>query len=219
MYTEDKEAAKFTREVFIISHYHQYDLPEGAVLKGDLAIDTEAMGLNNLRDRLCVVQICGEDGEAHVIHFPTAKYESPNLRKYLMDSARMKIFHFARFDVSIIQHYLQIELTNVYCTKIASRLSRTYTDSHGLKDLCQEMLGVKLNKQQQTTDWGAVNLSKEQIAYAASDVLYLHELQKKTWEMLEREGRAGVAKKCFEFLPTRAQLDLMGWPEIDIFQH
>ncbi len=188
-------------------------------LKGDVAIDTEAMGLDNLRDRLCVVQISDGNGDAHVIHFPQMEFSCPNLRKIIMDNTRQKIFHFARFDVAIIQHYLQIDLSNIYCTKIASRLVRTYTDTHGLKDLCSELLDIKLNKQQRTSDWGAGELSKEQVAYAASDVLYLHELRNRLNHMLKREGREELAKKCFEFIPTRSKLDVMGWNEFDIFQH
>lgn len=199
--------------------YHVGDLPENVILNGDVAIDTEAMGLNNIRDRLCVVQISDGKGDAHIIHFPKAEFACPNLRKILLDPSRQKIFHFARFDVSILQHYLQIELENIYCTKIASRLCRTYTDSHGLKELCSELLDVKLNKQQQTSDWGAANLSKEQVAYAASDVLYLHRLREQLNKMLEREGRLSIALKCANFIPTRANLDLMGWPEFDIFAH
>lgn len=177
------------------------------------------MGLQTLRDRLCVVQISDGKGNAHVVHFPKQKFDAPNLGKLLLDKSRVKLFHFARFDVAILQHYLQIEMQNVYCTKISSRLCRTYTDQHGLKDLCNELLEVRLNKQQQSSDWGALELTKEQIAYAASDVLYLHNLRSKLNVMLEREGRMQIAQKCFDFLPTRAQLDVMGWPELDIFHH
>lgn len=177
------------------------------------------MGLNNHRDRLCVVQISCGDGNAHIVHFPTPKYDCPNLKALLSDSNRCKIFHFARFDVAIIQHYLGLQLSNIYCTKIASRLCRTYTDMHGLKDLCEELLKVKISKQQQTSDWGSETLTPEQQNYAASDVLHLHGLREKLNIMLKRENRQEIAQKCFEFLPYRAQLDLLGWPEFDIFQH
>lgn len=194
-------------------------MPDSVNLEGDIAVDTEAMGLNNLRDRLCVVQISDGKGDAHIVHFPRPQFKCVNLRKVLTDPKRAKIFHFARFDVAILQHYLSIELSNIYCTKIASRLTRTFTDMHGLKDLCQELLEIKINKQQQTSDWGAPDLSKEQIAYAASDVLHLHALRDKLNQMLRREGRENLARACFEFLPTRATLDTAGWLDVDIFQH
>jgi ribonuclease D len=206
-------------EAAISVKYYINDLPASVQLKGDLAIDTEAMGLNNWRDRLCVVQICDETGQAYVIHFPKKEYDCPNLLKFLTDKDRVKIFHFARFDVAIMQFYLGIDIENIYCTKIASRLTRTYTDQHSLKELCYELLGVKISKQQQTSDWGASKLTPEQIDYAASDVLYLHALRTKLNEFLKREDRMQVAQKCFDFLPTRARLDIIGWPEIDIFSH
>jgi ribonuclease D len=199
--------------------YHKFDLPASVSLKGDLAIDTEAMGLNNHRDRLCVVQLADGNGDAHLVHFPTPNYEAPNLRKLLNDNSSQKIFHFARFDIAIIKCYLEIEITNIFCTKIASRLCRTYTDSHGLRDLCAEILDVKLSKQQQTSNWGHETLTQEQIAYAAADVLYLHKLRAGLTAMLEKEGRLALANDCFKFLPHRASLDLMGWNEFDIFQH
>lgn len=199
--------------------YHQYDLPDDLILNGDLAIDTEAMGLNNHRDRLCVIQISTGDGTAHVVHFPERKYDAPNIKKLLKDNTRVKLFHFGRFDIAILEHYLGIQLSNVYCTKIASRLTRTYTDMHGLKDLCFELLEVKLNKQQQLSNWGADTLTQDQINYAASDVLHLHALRKKLNVLLKREGRYDIAQACFDFLPTRARLDLAGWNEFDIFQH
>lgn len=177
------------------------------------------MGLNNHRDRLCVVQLSGGDGTCHLVQFAPGEYNAPNLVKLLEDRSKVKIFHFARFDLSIMQHYLGADIGPVYCTKIASRLVRTYTDRHGLKELCRHLLGVELSKQQQTSDWGAEHLTEEQIAYAASDVLYLHELRETLNGLLEREGRKEVAERCFEFLPTRAKLDLMGWPEFDIFSH
>lgn len=201
------------------TQYHKFDLPKNIELIGDLAIDTEAMGLNNLRDRLCVVQLRDAQGAIHVVHYPEAKYDSPNLVKYLSDPARQKIFHFARFDVAIIHHYLKVDFKNIFCTKIASRLTRTYSDMHGLKDICQELLGHKLNKQQQSSDWGAAELTSAQVEYAAGDVLHLHELRDKFKVLLKREGREGLAQKCFDFLPTRCQLDLDGWKDFDIFQH
>jgi len=167
---------------------------------------------------LCVVQLSDTHG-AHVIHFPTPIFDSPNLRKYLLDSKRTKLFHFGRFDIAILQHNFKIDLVNVYCTKIASRLCRTFTDMHGLKDLCHELLGVKISKQQQTSDWGASELTHEQVEYAANDVLYLHQLREKLNVMLKREGRVEIAQKCFEFLPARAKLDTLGWPDFDIFQY
>lgn len=200
-------------------HYHKFDLPNNVELIGDLAIDTEAMGLNNHRDRLCVVQLSDTTGATHVVHYPEAKYNSPNLMKFVNDPARQKIFHFARFDVAIMQHYLKAEFSNIFCTKIASRLTRTYSDQHGLKDICNELLGVKLNKQQQSSDWGAAELTAAQVEYAAGDVLYLHELRDKFRILLERERREELAKQCFDFLPSRCKLDLMGWADFDIFQH
>lgn len=189
------------------------------VLNGDIAIDTEAMGLNNMRDRLCVIQISDGSGSAHVVHFPTKDYAAPNLRKYLTDKNRVKIFHFARFDLSIIHHYMGIKMENVYCTKIASRLSRTFTDQHGLKDLSNDLIQVKLNKQQQTSDWGSNELSRDQVEYAAADVLYLHRIRERLNFMLVRENRMHIAQDCFNFLPSRAELDILGWPELDIFAH
>ena len=177
------------------------------------------MGLNNHRDRLCVVQISDGNGDGHVVHFPKAEYNCPNLLKVICDKSRVKLFHFGRFDIAILQHYLSIEISNVYCTKIASRLCRTFTDAHGLKDLCYDLIGVKISKQQQTSYWGTPDLNSDQIAYAASDVLYLHKLRSKLNDMLVRENRLELAQKCFDFLPTRAELDTLGWNEFDIFQH
>lgn len=199
--------------------YHQYDLPSDVKLHGDVAVDTEAMGLRNMRDRLCVVQISDGNGDAHIIHFPKSDYDAPNLKKIITDPKRCKIFHFGRFDISIMMHYLQVDITNVYCTKIASRLTRTYTDMHGLKDLCHDLIDVKISKQQQTSDWGAAKLTKEQIDYAAGDVLHLHALKAKLDALLARENRLAIAQKCFDFLPARARLDIMGWQDVDIFQH
>lgn len=189
------------------------------MLKGDIAIDTEAMGLDNHRDRLCVVQLSDGNGDAHLVHFPTKKFDCPNLKKLLTDKNRVKLFHFARFDVAILTHYLNIKLENIYCTKIASRLCRTFTDSHGLKDLCGELLNIKISKQQQSSDWGAAELNHEQLTYAAADVLYLHALRDKLNAMLIREDRMELAEECFKFLPSRAALDLLGWDEFDIFVH
>ena len=199
--------------------YHHYDLPHDHNLKGSLAIDTEAMGLNNLRDRLCLIQIKDEDGKIFLIHYPKANFNSPNLKQVLLDSSRKKIFHYARFDVAILQYSFQIEMQNIYCTKIASRLSRTYTNQHGLKDLCLQLLDVKLSKQQRCSDWGNESLNEEQMRYAANDVEYLHELSNILTELLKRENRLYIAQKCFDFLPHRAQLDVIGWNNIDIFSY
>lgn len=188
-------------------------------LVGDLAVDTEAMGLNNHRDRLCVVQLSDGNGDAHLVQFRAGEYKAPNLVKLLTDPKRVKIFHFARFDLAIMKHYLGIRVEPVFCTKIAARLCRTFTDRHGYKDLCKEILGVEISKQQQSSDWGAETLSPEQMNYAASDVLNLHALRDKMTELLKREGRYELAQECFKFLPARAELDLAGWPEVDIFAH
>ncbi|WP_341808445.1 ribonuclease D [Wolbachia endosymbiont (group E) of Neria commutata] len=183
-----------------------------------IAIDTEAMGLLHRRDRLCFVQVSVGDGKAHLIQF-TSNYQAPNLREILKNKYITKIFHFARFDMGILYHYLKTWALPCYCTKIASRLVRTYTDNHSLKGLCAELLDIKLNKQQQSSDWGNENLTEKQKIYAASDVLYLHKIKEKLDLMLERENRKELAKKCFEFLPTRIELDLMGWENTDIFNH
>lgn len=201
------------------NYVHLGDLPEGLNLSGDLAVDTEAMGLNNRRDRLCVVQLSNGDGNAHLVQFAPGKYDAPRLSALLTDPARVKIFHFARFDLSILQHYLGIRLAPVYCTRTASRLARTYTDKHGYKDICKELLGVDISKQQQSSDWGITTLSAEQIAYAASDVLHLHALREKLDVMLTREGRMEAARACFDFLPHRAALDLLGYEHEDLFAH
>ena len=177
------------------------------------------MGLNPFRDRLCVVQLSSGDGTAHLVQFPLGQYDAPNLKKLLVDPAVTKLFHFGRFDIAVFKQYLGVLTGPVYCTKIASKLVRTFTDRHGLKDLCKELLNIELSKQQQSSDWGAEELTEEQLKYAASDVLYLHQLRAKLDTMLAREGRLGTAQACFEFLPIRAQLDLEGWPELDIFAH
>lgn len=201
------------------THVHKGDLPEGLVFSGSVAIDTETMGLNNVRDKLCLVQLSSGDGTAHIVQLDRHTYHAPNLKRLLADPSVLKIFHFARFDVAVIKHYLGTDTAPLYCTKIASKLVRTYTDSHGLKSLCEELLGKKISKQCQSSDWGSVQLSKEQIQYAAADVLYLHQLKAQLDTMLEREGRTMLAQKCFDFIDTRAALDLAGWPEHDIFSH
>ncbi|HNS86586.1 MAG TPA: ribonuclease H-like domain-containing protein [Parvularculaceae bacterium] len=201
------------------NHLHKGDLPAGLDLGSMVAVDSETMGLNPHRDRLCVVQLSAGDGDAHVVQLDAKTYEAPNLKRLLADPQTLKIFHFARFDIAAFQQWLQVETRPVYCTKIASRLVRTFTDRHGLKDLAKELLGVDLSKQQQSSDWGAATLSEAQIEYAASDVLYLHDLKLRLDDMLAREGREALAGACFEFLPTRAALDLAGWPEVDIFAH
>jgi len=198
---------------------HQGDLPAGYDPGPSIAIDTETLGLNPHRDRRCVIQLSRGDGSAEVVQIAKGAASPPVLCAILADPSVLKIFHFARFDIAVLRHSFGVVTTPVYCTKIASRLVRTYTDRHGLKDLVRELLGVELSKQQQSSDWGAADLSKEQLAYAASDVLYLHQLKAKLDVLVDREGRAGLAKACYEFLPTRAELDLQGWPEADIFAH
>lgn len=198
---------------------HKNDLPADVIFAGSIAVDTETMGLNILRDRLCLVQISAGNGDAHLVQFEQDKYEAPNLKKILSDKKILKIFHFARFDIASLQHALKIEIENVYCTKIASRLTRTYSDSHGLKALCEELLGIELSKKQQTSDWGNSELTEKQKEYAASDVLYLHRLKEKFDEMLRRENRTEIFEACTKFLPTRAKLDLQGFPGLDIFSH
>ncbi|MDR3439544.1 ribonuclease H-like domain-containing protein [Telmatospirillum sp.] len=200
-------------------YYHRGDLPAGLAFENGVAIDSETMGLNLQRDRLCVVQLSAGDGDAHVVHFPDRDYRAPRLRGLLADPKVLKLFHYARFDLAMIQRHFGIVCSPVYCTKVASKLVRTNTDRHGLKDLCRDLLGIDLSKQQQTSDWGAAELSEEQIAYAASDVLYLHALRRKLDELLDREGRRALADACFSFLPIRAALDLAGWNEEDIFAH
>lgn len=198
---------------------HRGDLPDLSRFKGAVAIDTETMGLNPHRDRLCVVQLSSGDGTADVVQIPAGPVDAPNLAKLLADTGITKIFHFARFDVAVLYHALGVMPQPVYCTKIASRLVRTYTDRHGLKDLVAELLNINLSKQQQSSDWGADALSEAQVAYAASDVLHLHALREQLDAMLARAGRADLAAACFGFLPTRAKLDLLGWSEEDIFAH
>ena len=200
-------------------HLHPYDLPDGIAFGGDLAIDTETRGLRHRRDRLCLVQLSDGDGDAHLVHFPEANYSAPNLRRVLGDGSRTKLFHFARFDVAALRQAFAVTCQPVYCTKIASRLARTYTDRHGLSDLTSELLGVALSKEQQCSDWAAAELSAAQQAYAAADVLHLHRLRERLDAMLAREGKADLAAACFAFVPTRAALDLAGWDGEDIFAH
>jgi ribonuclease D len=202
-------------------HLHEEDLPaELGFADGPIAVDTEAMGLNPARDRLCVVQLADGKGDEHLVRFKRGSdYSAPNLKRLLSDSERLKLYHFARFDIGIMQAYLGIMAAPVYCTRTASRIVRTYTDRHGLKDLVKELLNTDLSKAQQTSDWGAPELTDAQRDYAASDVRYLHQLKEKLDERLAREERTELARACFDFLPTRALLDLAGWPEQDIFAH
>ena len=202
----------------IIKHY-KGDLPDEYNFGKSVAVDTETLGLNPMRDRLCLVQLSAGDGKAHLVQFDGTKYNAPNLKQLLSDPDVTKIFHFARFDLAVIRQYLGIECTPVFCTKIASRLTRTYSERHGLRDLCGELLGIELSKQQQQSDWGADTLSQEQMMYAASDVLYLHRLKEILDLRLSREGRQHLANASFSFLPIRVQLDLSGWAEQDIFSH
>ena len=197
---------------------HKGDLPPGRFAGKTIAIDTETLGLNPHRDRLCLVQLSDGDGTAALVQM-SGNYDAPELKRLLADESVLKVFHYGRFDMAVLKHFLGVMPGPVYCTKIASKLARTYTDRHGLKDLCRELLGIELSKQQQSSDWGAAELSQEQLSYAASDVLYLHALRDRLDAMLRREGREHLARACFEFLPTRAELDLEGWAEIDPFAH
>jgi ribonuclease D len=198
---------------------HKNDLPDGLDLGPVVAIDSETLGLNPIRDRLCLAQLSAGDGVCHAVQFEHGAYAAPNLKRLLGDPKVLKLFHFARFDVAMFKRYLGVVTKPIYCTKIASRLVRTYTDKHGLKDLVKELLGVDLSKEQQCTDWGAPELSERQLAYAANDVAYLHRLKEALDSMLAREGRTELAKACFDFLPARVELDLGGWADIDIFAH
>ena len=199
---------------------HRGDLPDGLFTGAEsVAIDSETMGLRLGRDPLCVVQLCGPDGEAHLVQLIRPAYDAPNLKRLLADPKILKIFHFGRFDIAMFQLHLGVTTAPVYCTKIASKLARTYTDRHGLKDVTRELLGVDISKAQQSSDWGAAQLSPDQMSYAASDVLNLHALKTKLDSMLIREGRMDLAKACFDFLPHRATLDVAGWDDIDIFSH
>ena len=201
------------------NHLYQNDLPDGLDLGPMVAIDCETMGLNPHRDRLCVVQLSGGDGHAHIVQIAKDQTAAPNLCKLLEDPDVLKLFHYGRFDIAAMYNAFGALTAPVYCTKIASKLVRTYTDRHGLKNLLQELIQQDISKQQQSSDWGAPELTKAQLDYAASDVLYLHKLKAELDRMLQREGRSQVAQACFDFLPTRAKLDLAGWPDVDIFSH
>ncbi len=198
---------------------HQGDLPEGLDFGSSVAVDTETMGLHASRDKLCVVQLSAGDDDAHLVQLDRKTYHAPRLKALMEDANVTKIFHYARFDVGMLKAYLGVDTSPVYCTKIASRLARTYTDRHGLKDLVREMLGIEMSKQQQSSDWGTPVLSDAQKQYAALDVRYLHELKVRLDQMLRREDRTELAQACFDFLPMRARLDLAGWPDEDIFAH
>lgn len=198
---------------------HKGDIPAGLDFGKTLAIDSETLGLNPERDPLCLVQLSSGDGTAHIVQLDRSNYDAPNLKKLLADKAVEKIFHFARFDIAVIKKYLETDCAPIYCTRTASRLARTYTDRHGLRECCRELLGVELSKQQQSSDWGAEELKDVQLEYAANDVYHLHALKEKLDEMLKREGRAELARQCFDFLPVRAALDLEGWGNTDIFEH
>ena len=201
------------------NHLHEGDLPDGLDLGPVVAVDSEAMGLRIARDALCVIQLSAGDGDAHVVRLGRPDYDCPNLKRLMADPAVLKIFHYGRYDIAMIAHYLGVMTEPVYCTKIASKLARTYTDRHGLKDLTRELLNVEISKAQQSSDWGADKLSPEQINYAASDVLNLHALKERLDAMLAREERAELAQACFDFLPTRALLDIAGWEDVDVFAH
>ncbi|HUN53184.1 MAG TPA: ribonuclease H-like domain-containing protein [Candidatus Sulfotelmatobacter sp.] len=200
-------------------HLHQGDLPDGVSFGDSVAVDSETMGLVPARDRLCLIQLSAGDGECHLVQFAAGHYAAPNLKRLFTDPKVLKLFHFARFDIAVIRQYLGVVCRPVYCTKIASRLTRTFTDRHSLKDLCRDLLGIDLSKQQQSSDWGAATLSEAQLEYAAADVLYLHRIARQLDEMLAREHRRELAAACFDFLPSRAALDLSGWEEVDIFAH
>jgi ribonuclease D len=200
-------------------HLHRGDLPEGIEFGTAVAVDTEAMGLNPHRDRLCLVQLSGGDGNAHLVQLAPHDYAAPRLKALMADPTVTKLFHFARFDLGMIYKYLGVMTGPVYCTKIASRIARTFTDRHGLRDLCKDVLNVDISKQQQSSDWGAANLTDQQLQYAATDVLHLHALRAKLDAMLAREGRIELARAAFDFLPARVLLDLEGWAEQDIFAH
>jgi ribonuclease D len=201
----------------VVIFEHKNDLPGDIKLEGDLAIDTEALGLNNNRDRLCVLQISNGNDNIHLIKFEFGKYEAPNLKRLLSNPNTTKLFHYARFDVAIIYKYLGILIQNLYCTKVASKIARTYAESHSLKDLCRDLLGVQISKQQGSSYWGAPSLTKDQQEYAATDVLYLHQLRDKLNDIITREHRTKLVEECFKFLPHRVVLDLEGWNDIDIF--
>jgi ribonuclease D len=198
---------------------HKGDLPQGVTFTGSVAVDTETLGLNPHRDRLCLVQLSQGDGTAHLVQLDADSYAAPRLKALLADPGILKIFHYARFDVAVLEKFLGVTAAPIYCTKIVSKLVRTYTDRHGLKDLASELIGLEMSKQQQSSDWGSRELSQQQLAYAASDVLHLHAIKTKLDAMLDREGRRAFAEAAFRFLPVRARLDLEGFAEIDIFAH
>jgi ribonuclease D len=198
---------------------HKGDIPANLDFGKSVAVDTETLGLNPLRDPLCLVQLSSGDGKAHIVQLDRKTYKAPNLKKLLGNPKVLKIFHFARFDIAVIKQYLETDCAPIYCTRTASKLVRTYTDKHGLRDCCRELLGVELNKHYQSSDWGADKLSEEQLQYAGNDVLYLHDLKKRFDTLLKREGRMELAQSCFDFLPGRAMLDLAGWAGIDILEH
>ncbi len=200
-------------------HLHEGDLPQGLTFGDSVAVDTETMGLRPHRDRLCLVQLSAGDGDAHLVRFSPGEHEAPRLVALLEDAAVLKIFHYGRFDIAVLRHWLGARTAPVWCTKIASRLTRTYTDRHGLKDLCRQLLGIDLSKEQQSSDWGAPVLSPEQQAYAAADVLHLHELKARLEQLLAREGRTALAQAAFDFLPWRAEFDLLAGEEEDLFAH
>ena len=200
-------------------HFYKNDLPDGLEFKDAIAVDCEAMGLHQGRDRLCLVQLSGGDGVCHLVQIVLGQTEAPNLKKLFEDESVVKIFHFARFDVMSLKANLGIRVHPVFCTKIASKIARTYTDRHGYKDVCRELVGIDISKEQQSSDWGKEDLTEEQLVYAATDVLYLHQVREKLMDMLAREGRSELAQSCFEFLHTRTDLDILGWAEYDIFAH
>ena len=200
-------------------HLHKNDLPDGLSFRGVMAITTECLGPNPHRDRLCLVQLSAGDGSVHIVQLDGENYDAPNLKAVLGDRSLVKIFHYARFDLAVIAQYLNVHAAPLWCTKIASKLTRTYTDRHGLKDLCRELLGVDMSKAQQSSDWGAAALTDAQLKYAASDVLYLHLLKEKLETMLDREGRRPMAEACFDFVLVRSAMDLAGWDDMDIFAH
>ena len=200
-------------------HLHKGDLPANITFKDSVAVDTETLGLKASRDKLCLIQLSAGDDTAHIVQFDRKTYDAPNLKKLLSDKSVLKIFHYARFDVAMIKNYLQIDCAPLWCTKIASKLTRTYTDKHGLKELCRELIGIEISKQQQATDWGARELSQAQLHYAATDVLHLHKINAQLEILLERENRADMAEACFAFIYQRAAMDLAGWEDVDIFSH
>ena len=208
-----------TKGYKVTIHFYQDDIPSELDFGASIAIDTETQGLNLQRDRLCLIQLSSGNGDAHLVQFEKKKYTAPNLRKLLSDKKTLKIFHFARFDLAAIKIYLEIQCAPVFCTRIASRLTRTYTDKHGLKDICSELIGVEISKQQQQSDWASSELSQNQLEYAASDVLYLHQLKDVLEHRLKRENRLEIARGCFDFLKYQVDLDIQGWGEQNIFAH